>query len=52
MADRANKNYPDKPPYWQDRDPSPHPGPKSTDGGSLPPSPAVNKQPDPEIDGP
>jgi hypothetical protein len=50
---RSNRNFPDDPtPPWQERDPSPMRGPATTDGGSLPPSPAVDKQPDPEIDGP
>jgi hypothetical protein len=30
---------------------SPHPGPSTTDGGSLPPSPLVDREPMPQIDG-
>jgi hypothetical protein len=45
MPRTTNRNYEDAPPMWQDRDPSPHPGPKSTDGGSLDTPATAGKQP-------
>jgi hypothetical protein len=46
MTDTIKPAYPETP----DRDRT-HP-PREPDGGRMPPSPAVDKQPDPEIDGP
>jgi hypothetical protein len=40
-----NRNYPDKPPVWPNKDRSPHPGPSTTDGGSLDTPPTAGKQP-------
>jgi hypothetical protein len=41
----TNRNFPDKPPKWEDKDPSPHSGPASTDGGSLETPATAGKQP-------
>lgn len=49
--DRSNRNFPTKAPYWQDRDPAPTHGPRSTDGGSVTTPPSAGKQPMAEIDG-
>jgi hypothetical protein len=41
----TNRNFPDKPPPWQERDKAPMHGPISTDGGSVDTPPMVGSQP-------
>jgi hypothetical protein len=55
MTDTIKPAYPETPDRDRThppREPSPFAGRGGNDGGRMPPSPAVDKQPDPEIDGP